>query len=100
MSANITARHPACDGAGCAGCQWTGAASHNPAALTECPVCRRDWRACMCVDDAPDALDVAAGDAKGAERRIDDLPAWTVTAPFEPGAYATARVAVKRETTR
>ena len=62
MSANITARHPACDGAGCAGCQWTGAASHNPAALTECPVCRRDWRACVCVDDAPDALDVAAGE--------------------------------------
>jgi hypothetical protein len=52
------------------------------------------------VDDAPDALDVAAGDAKGAERRIDDLPAWTVTAPFEPGAYATARVAMKREKTR
>lgn len=30
------------------------------AALLACPACRREWRACACVD-APDALDVAAG---------------------------------------
>lgn len=95
-------RHPACDGAGCAGCRWTGATTHNPVALTECPVCRRDWRACVCVDDVPDALDVAAGYASGGERHIGDLPVWTVTAPFEPltfglPAYATADVGRRRK---
>lgn len=69
MSAPVTARHPACDGAGCEACRWTGAPVAD-AALLACPACRREWRACACVDEH-DALDVAAGyvdDPRGARR--------------------------------
>lgn len=100
-------RHPACDGSGCAGCQWTGAAPHNPAALTECPVCRRGWRACVCVclGDGHDPMDIAAGYASGGERHIGDLPAWTVTAPLGSASfglpdYGTAFVGGRRRAGR
>lgn len=101
MSAPIATRHPACDGAGCAACLWTGSPV-DASALLACPTCRREWRACACVcfDEPHDPLDIAAGYAIGGERHIGDLPAWAVSAPFEPGAYATARVNTKRETTR
>lgn len=68
-------------------------------------MCRRDWRACVCVDDVPNALDVAAGDARGGERHIGDLPAWTVTAPLGSSSfglpdYGTAFVGGRRRAGR
>lgn len=65
----ISPQCPDCDGDGCARCGQTGVAPAEHSPGDDGSTCRdgygggcgRPWRECVCVDDVPDALDVAAG---------------------------------------